>query len=97
MLLNVSQFFKDNRTVRIFAVFEKFTSAYLNQIAQEIYCCYLLIIYMKNTSQIVKTDEILVAPMCYLHCALVLQLCIQITTLHLRYMKNACNFFNVHY
>ena len=38
-------------------------------------------------------DEILVAPMCYLYFALVLQLCIRVTTLHLCYMKNACNFF----
>ena len=48
---------------------------------------------MKNASQKVKMDEILAAPMCYLYFALVLQLCIHVTTLHLCYMKNACNFF----
>ena len=31
-----------------FGVFEKFTSAYLFQIAQEILCDYLLIIYVKH-------------------------------------------------
>ena len=34
--------------VQLFAVFEKFTSAYLFQIAQEKSCDYLLIIYMKK-------------------------------------------------
>ena len=48
---------------------------------------------MKNASQKVKMDEILAAPMCYLYFALVLQLFIHVTTLHLCYMKNACNFF----
>ena len=47
---------------------------------------------MKNASQKVKMDEILAAPIaiCTLH---LLQLCIHVTTLHLCYMKNACNFF----
>ena len=38
-------------------------------------------------------DEILMAPMCYLYFALVLQLCIRVTTMYLCYMENACNFF----
>ena len=48
---------------------------------------------MINASQETKMDEILVAPMCYLYFALELQLWIHVTTLHLSYMKNACNFF----
>ena len=48
---------------------------------------------MKNASQKMKMNEILVAPMCYLYFALVLQLCICVTTLHLCYIKNACKFF----
>ena len=35
-----------------FGVFEKFTSAYLFQIAQEKSCDYLLMIYMKNLEMI---------------------------------------------
>ena len=48
---------------------------------------------MKNASQKTKMNEILMAPMCYLYFALVLQLCIRVITLHLCYMKNAFNFF----
>ena len=48
---------------------------------------------MKNASQKTKMDEIFMAPMCYLYFTLVLQLCIHVTTLHLCYIKNVCNFF----
>ena len=46
---------------------------------------------MKNASQKMKMVEILAALMSYLYFALAL--CICVTTLHLCYIKNECNFF----
>ena len=51
--VNFSDFFFFNKIARAvgrvqFVVFEKFTRAYLFQIAQEKSCDYLLIIYMKK-------------------------------------------------
>ena len=40
-----------------FEVFEKFTSAYLFQIAQEKSCDYLLIIYIKKFEMVKLTEE----------------------------------------
>ena len=48
----MSKFFKDQQKYGLmhFVVFEKFTSAYLFQIAREKSCDYLLIIYTKNVT-----------------------------------------------
>ena len=56
-----------------------------NKLHEKSYCC-LLIIYMKNTPQKVKTDEILAA------CAHYFVICTCVTTLHSCYMKNALVF-----
>ena len=48
-------FSKANKiALTLFGVFDKFTSAYLFQIAQEKSCDYLLIIYMKNFEMVKK-------------------------------------------
>ena len=46
---------------------------------------YLLIIYMKNTSEKIKMEKVLVA-------CLLFVLCIHLTTFHSRYMENALAF-----
>ena len=80
MLISKSEFLKDNNLHKPvgrvqFVVFEKFTSAYLQQIARE-FMCYLLIIYMKTQYRELRRTNFW-------------QRARAICNLHLCYIKNA--------
>ena len=73
----MSKFFKHKLArveLKLFVVFEKFTTAYHTKLHVKSYC-YLLVIYINNTSQTVTTDEN------WQH-VLVLQHCTRVTYLY---------------
>ena len=76
----MSKFFKHKLAqveVKLFVVFEKFITAYYTKLHMKSYC-YLLVIYINNTSQTVTTDEN------WQH--VLFEICTRFTTLHLCYL-----------
>ena len=76
----MSKFFKHKLAqveLKLFVVFKKFTTAYHTKLHVKSYC-YLLVIYINNTSQTVTTDEN------WQH--VLFEICTHFTTLHSRYL-----------
>ena len=76
----MSKFFKHKLArveLKLFVVFEKFTTAYHTKLHVKSYC-YLLVIYINNTSQTVTKDEN------WQH--VLFEICTRFTTLHSCYL-----------